>query len=533
MIARSLPTNAKVLLLGWLLLVLLVLIAASLVFPVAIYLVLGLGALVLVVAPVLFQQRVDWFSPWSLVILTVFLGCTCESLCVAADWPNPDKIYAFFTLGRPPADFLRPGAVMLAGLGAMAVGYFVGRRAPDPGRSVKPCTANPLRLYLLLFLIFVAALVSSYLYIIKTGGLNSGILSGKRTTIFDIDIQGDETFNQFGPLRQIAELAGAGYLLFLAYCLTPPRKFSPAKLVVLICLFLVAVIVPFYSSTRGTIVWLFISTAAIIWYTGGRAVKQRLAVLGIACLALLMFMSLIREKRDVAYSFDEKIGLSEFADHVVMTSIYAGLCKTTQIIYAVPDPLAYQYGKTIAVWLAAPIPRSIWAGKPLIQSGPIIGVYVFGTRVSGIPPGMIAELYWNFSLPGVLAGSWLMGVLLRWLTRRYEPVPGNASLEVLVYVAGPMRLGYDLLSHSVGFAIFSMLINMTIALTLVFLVRDRSPRVNPIRLVHARGAGGRTATVGASQHASLVSAGGPPKRAQRFDSSSVAGTALLSRRGNR
>ncbi len=467
--------NLKTLVLCWLVMLSSVLILLALVAPNAIYAALGFAALSIVLIPMLLQKRLDWFSPWTLVVLTVFLGCTCEAICLTFNWPNPAKIQDFFTLGRGPREFIRPGLIMLSGLAAMTIGYHSLRKTK---RRLTPVLGrlSVVRLYGLLIFLFLCSALASYQYIQNTGGFTSGVLSGKRTTIFDLDIQGDKEFNQFGVLRQLAELSAYGYLLLLAYILSQRRELSGGKIGILVLFFLLACVVPFYSSCRGPIVWLFIGSAAIVWYLKRHLATRAILAIGVLGLAALMFTSLIRGRENVKSSFEAPLSVETFIDHIVMNSIYAGISKTTQIIHAVPDRLDFQYGRTIAVWLVAPVPRSMWPGKPLIQSGPIIGVHVFGTRVSGVPPGMVAELYWNFHVPGVIIGCLAMGWMLRLIGDSTAPLAGERSLGVLIYVLGPMRLGFDLLSHSIGFALFSMAVNMCVATVLLIVIHDRKPR---------------------------------------------------------
>ena len=102
------------------------------------------------------------------------------------------------------------------------------------------------------------------------------------------------------------------------------------------------------------------------------------------------------------------------ADQNVLESIVLNrnqieLPKTAHIINAVPETLDFQYGKTLTRWLAAPIPREVWPDKPVIHPGPIIGNRIYGQRVAGVPPGLIAELWWNFGWFGIF--PWRLSVL--------------------------------------------------------------------------------------------------------------------------
>jgi hypothetical protein len=150
-----------------------------------------------------------------------------------------------------------------------------------------------------------------------------------------------------------------------------------------------------------------------------------------------------------------------------------GLAKSGHIINAVPDILELQYGSTMAVWLVAPIPRSIWPGKPLIHSGPILGALVFDSfangQRTGVPPGLFAELYWNFHLPGVVLGCFMLGWLLRSLHGRLAPRRGNRSLT-LIYVLGPMGMGFNFMWVGVGYGFLNATINAAVVTVLILVV---------------------------------------------------------------
>jgi len=80
------------------------------------------------------------------------------------------------------------------------------------------------------------------------------------------------------------------------------------------------------------------------------------------------------------------------------------ITKTCHIINGVPDKMDYIYGETLWGWLAAPVPRSIWDTKPMwAEKGPFINQHIFADKhgISGVPPGFVAELYWNFGIAGL------------------------------------------------------------------------------------------------------------------------------------
>jgi len=86
----------------------------------------------------------------------------------------------------------------------------------------------------------------------------------------------------------------------------------------------------------------------------------------------------------------------------------ADLGKSLLAIDATDNVLERANGATICSFAFAAIALSVWADKPLVSPGQIVGTKIFGTRVTGVPPGGASELVWNFGLiPAIpLAALW-------------------------------------------------------------------------------------------------------------------------------
>ena len=92
---------------------------------------------------------------------------------------------------------------------------------------------------------------------------------------------------------------------------------------------------------------------------------------------------------------------------------FVDLARTTAISDRVPDDVPYQDGATYAALLTAPVPSSVWPGKPKVSLGPWVKSEIFGQRTvaGGWPPGILGEAAINFGIPGMLAMSFLFGAL--------------------------------------------------------------------------------------------------------------------------
>ena len=128
------------------------------------------------------------------------------------------------------------------------------------------------------------------------------------------------------------------------------------------------------------------------------------------------------------------------------------ISKTCHIIDAVPEKLEYCYGETLYGFMVAPIPRSVWPNKPMwAERGAFIMGHVFGDKHgrSGMPPGLIAEFYWNFGTMGVVSGMFFMGILFRQIFVIFEPFKRNPT-SVIIFTVIVTRLTIFTIGNDLG-----------------------------------------------------------------------------------
>lgn len=450
----------------------LVLVVVSFFLPYMLFSAVGMVALSIMLVPPAVLPRYDIFSPWSFATLCVILGLVLRGICISSGFPNRERIDGLFLLGERPDFFVWPAVVLLGGLSLMAVGYLSGRtRLRVPGRT-RTLRWNTRRLYLIAFFALVVSMVSNYFFVRETGGFESEHISAKRDVIGGLDVAGSE-YRGRGTLRLLAALAIFAHLLVLADSLRSQPGERGLKLAFAAALFLSACVIPVYASNRTPIALYSCLSAALFCYSGRSFPFFRVAALVAFAISGVYVMTVLRAQRDDKAALSNLSFGSDILESVVINRNYIGLCKTGHIVDAIPDTVDFQYGQTIWIWLAAPIPREIWPEKPMIHSGPILGIEVFGTHVSGIPPSFVAEMYWNFHLPGVVLGCFLFGWGLRYLHERFRPQRGGDPFIAAAYVAGPMQLGYVVLGDSVGYGIFQTAIALSIMGCLLWFLRDR------------------------------------------------------------
>jgi hypothetical protein len=73
----------------------------------------------------------------------------------------------------------------------------------------------------------------------------------------------------------------------------------------------------------------------------------------------------------------------------------------------------FMYGETLSLFFQSFIPRFLWPEKPNISTGQLFNriFRLSGSALTYVPTTQLGELYWNFAMPGVLAGMLVIGLI--------------------------------------------------------------------------------------------------------------------------
>ncbi len=427
---------------------------------------IGMLALSITLLPFLVLNKYDVFSPWSFVLLSISMGSTAQCVCITLNWPSEDYVDATMLLGRSTQYFYYPALIYLCAIALLTIGFFLPIRF-STGRLKFRRRFHPKRTIMVLGICLLVSMVATAAYVRLTGGLSSGRISDKRTTISTLDVGSDSELQQYGHLKQLGQLAPITFLVFYSFVLSRQQRPSNGLRLMLAIAFLIALVMPFYASVREDVAWLFIGTMGVAYYHRQKNVFRNMAILALAGASVFVAMSFLRNT-DTSDAI-ENASFTDAFRSLIMNRNGPGLAKTSHVINHVPDPLEFQYGKTIAIWAIAPIPRAIYPSKPLIHSGPIIGTTIYGTKTSGVPPGLIGEMYWNFHLAGVIVGMFILGLLLRAMYEVYWNSNSEKSVLIPIYLFSLITIGYATLGHSLGYGLVSKTIDFaTVAVVVLF-----------------------------------------------------------------
>jgi oligosaccharide repeat unit polymerase len=291
----------------------------------------------------------------------------------------------------------------------------------------------------------------SFLIIIKLSGGFSSYFSNIRNAM--VGITSGKTFLFISVLL-------INIPLLIMFCYILEKKKSIFNFVIF---FLFASILLASLGERGHFVMLIISLLICIHY-----LKRNIHSLSIVAIstALIIFLVIYGQYRDFTekshkikkIGFDVNIGLLTTYGYFI--GHFDQLRHVKDVVMAVPDQLDFQMGKTFLNLLVKLIPSAIWENKPQ-GAGQVVTKYIypkaFNLNVT-VAPSLLAELYLNFHIIGIIIGFFLFGVLCKSLY--YFLIKNNKNKNAVIlysislpYVFSELRGDFTIVT---SFLIFNL-----------------------------------------------------------------------------
>lgn len=435
--------------------------------------IIGVMICLVITCPIL-RVGYDWISPWSMITLAFYIGCGFRGLMILGLGLGDPEVERLYLRGREVGEFYGPGLVFLLGAVLLTAGWMLGsggRREEDSPDERATSTLRPYRFGPYVWIVIVAfagiGLAGFFGYATATGGLDLTSLSAKRTGFY-VDSRGVYEGGA-GEWQSVNDLATVAFWLAVAKLASASRRARVPEQLVLVVLFLNASILPVYASIRSEVVYVLLVALVIHVCLRGRIEPRLVALVGGVVIVLLGTLTLLRgQTRDGSTEFRLGEMLGGVAEAMLLSVNFTEVSKAVHIILAVPETLPYSYGGSMANYLVAWVPRSIWPEKPIIDAGVEVGVLVYGTDGSAIPPGAIAEFYWMGGLATLIIGclffGWILGRVYSWARGRSGSVRG-----ALLYACMIFEVGGNAVSGSVGYAVFaSVMSGALMVLALLF-----------------------------------------------------------------
>ncbi|MFB6264014.1 MAG: O-antigen polymerase, partial [Bradymonadaceae bacterium] len=213
--------------------------------------------------------------------------------------------------------------------------------------------------------------------------------------------------------------------------------------------------------------------AGILFHYLRRSIRLRwLLAVATALSVVFIFLTSLRRGARSTHEVMQFYQPAPILRHMVGNRNLLGAAKTAHIIDGVPEHLPYQYGRSYVVWLVTPVPRTVWPDKPAIRTGALVGEAIFNTpERTGVPPGVIGELYINFGLVGIPIGMFLVGFGLRSLYVTLRPHLKSRN-GALVYLCFLTPLGYQLVASDFPGTMINLGKNIIPILAATYLLTD-------------------------------------------------------------
>lgn len=221
------------------------------------------------------------------------------------------------------------------------------------------------------------------------------------------------------------------------------------------------------TGVRNSLVMFWLLLLVGFWYRAPK--RPRLALLaGTGALALLVMFGIAGYRtatRTAAFTqqalaplLAEEFRPARMVGYFLGSRDFTDISAFVEILQAMPRDMGFRYGATFVNAVLLPVPREVWADKPYPLSTEL-GL-LFTGELTGRTPSIVAELYVNFSWPGIIIGMFLLGILCRgWyafllhnLTNRWALL--LYALFVVTFLANLVRI--DFAMALTGYGVYSL-----------------------------------------------------------------------------
>lgn len=444
--------------------------------------------------------------PLSLIGFLLIIGVGLQSAYLGY-WASPAA--ESFLLPTVPREALAGGYLITAvGILSLVVGFYARPNTHPHSRVLRAMRKLErrrlgdidLRRFLLVGTGLLAIASVAFLDFIRRFGVQSlDDLAVSQKRFFELE-SGVRTI--LGYHRLFMSLASVVFVLgVFVIAKYRVRLASPIGLLTGLSFVLAALVAVFTSSRSDVLAPIVI---ACIVFTGLRGVNVRAGLmfrLAFVLFPILILLGAVRfvNQGGAGESLGDALGSERVATFTYGSRKFMSVASTATVVARVPEVYPYQYGRTLVAALWAPIPRSVWEEKPPVRIGPEIGPPVYGLhprRNTGVPPGVIGELYINFSWVGVPIGMALFGRLLRHVDGWRLETAQAKGVTALVYAYAMVSLAVRLPPSDVTGILSDLLTSLAwTACVLAFVrpTRSASRRRNgsAVRLSRSRVVAGR------------------------------------------
>jgi len=248
-------------------------------------------------------------------------------------------------------------------------------------------------------------------------------------------------------------------------------------------LLLLASVWPIYSSSRTSLFSIWLAVLVAYTFYRKRFPKKVIVTIGLIVILSSSALVVVRGMHGKSSGAESIKGLAERAFRSITDNLLGGSALADVVVFAhilsavEPSHQDLKYGSTYLTILARPVPRAWWRDKP-VNLGNWVAIELYhrpysynergAIQVAGIPPHMVAELYWNFHVAGIIVGMFLFGFLCRILYEYIKVNRNNAHTVIIYSISTTYVLKFtmnDFSNVSTGF-----LLEMVLLLSSIYLI---------------------------------------------------------------
>lgn len=429
---------------------------------------------VIMLQPMVTRRNMDFFQPTAFVLLNLILGVSLRSILIISNTTDPD-IQRLFLLDEELSFFIPAAFWIILSMCLFLVGYNINTgtlrsRIGFLNRGIESWKPDRVLFLSVILLSISAYSIYDFITQLSITDITGGSFSKKRI----LRVDGEKV--ALGYQRWGASLGELCFYMLLIFKLLRRKSFFSAHGVLLVISGSIAILFPVFTSSKISVV--FVGFNVLMLYSYIRDIpSKRFLPYGLVLMVLIVVMSRSRTARDASVTdLVSGISVTETFGALIQNRNQLGITKTAHIMDAVPNRMEFAYGSTMIGWIWAPIPKTWWKEKPVVLTGPTVTEKVYGLNWKyngGVPPGLVADLYWNFGYAGILIGYFVVGFLTR---RMYDffSILRRKPNALLLYIGLLYSLVFVLHSNGVVYAITTFLQSIVPALlVIIFLTLPR------------------------------------------------------------
>lgn len=398
------------------------------------------------------------------VLMTMLHGLLIKPLFVVLDLPSPEILDLIVFQKVDREQYWLWGPALLLAYGAFVAAMFFTGRYGKASRAMAAASSErrewfDVRVLTLLIAIAAAALVGFFVQFPQL------LESANKNSIATADVA---DYNSGGVWRALIELA---YLASLCCLVNIGKRVSRKGSIFLFCV-AAALWLGFcvLSDQRGAVLFSVVTYLIAYGRFIGRIPRKAVAIVLVLMVGSILTKTVMRVQAEVGAQEDLAFAA---ANLVGQNLIENG--KTISIISATPSHIDFQWGVTYLDAVRILVPRSLYPEKQTVNLDTVIGNRIFDCDAfgaCGVPPGLIAESYLNFGVPGVLVLAIATGAFVGGLDRRYRLGRRSVGFDLL-YIYALVYSGMAILGSGVS-GLITQLITQGLSLAIVLFLARRS-----------------------------------------------------------